>query len=370
MIIYWLTFLISFSSYHFSFYFRKKVVSFFLKGIAVIIPSLVAAFRDLDVGKDIATYGLQTFDLAIKSNSFANPFDLFRDQAIEIGYIIVNMIVSFFSTSYHVLFFVLQFIVLVLTVVGCELLKKNLKQPQWLFLMYLLFNYCMSFSMLRQSIALAVFIVSIRFLLDRKVFLYSLFIFIGFLFHKSILFVYPVYFVPILLEKYPKVPWYAVLALLGVGLYFFFPSLVPWGISIGVIEPKYMRYVDDSFSTHKNNMAFFAFTFFYFFLISKIKNLTPLLKYKQVLICSLSICAFMIELCGSYNDVASRVAKYIFLLILVLWFDFFPAFQEKWRINRHVVLLVAFMFVYFLYNSQSPDGLANTIPYRSSILGI
>lgn len=370
MTIYWLTFFVAFFSYHFSFAVNTRIVAFLLKGVAIIVPSLVAAFRDLDVGTDVATYGLKIFDLAIASSSLMNPLEIFRYQTVEIGYIWINLLVSYFSSSYHVLFFVLQFVVLLLTVIGCELLKKYLKQPQWFYLLYLLLNYCMSLSMLRQSIAMAVFIIAIRFLLDRKFLAYSIMVFIGFLFHKSIFFVYPLYFVPSLITKFPKAPWYAIVGCGGLGLYMFFPALLPLGISVGLIDSKFIRYAGGEFNTHKNNMFFFAMTFLYFLYFFKTTYLSFDSQKKKILVCSLSLCAFMVELCGVYNDVASRVTKYFFLLIMVLWFDFFPAFLDKSKINKHLILLIAFMFVFFIYNAQSSRGLVNTIPYRSVILGL
>lgn len=371
MLIYLITIFISFFLLHCSFIPKSRYVKFLLVFFSVLMPSLLAAFRDLNIGTDLGVYGLRTFDSAIKAWNVTSPLSFFSEATIEVGYIIINLGVALFSSSYHVLFFVLQFIVLTLVVVGCFLLKDELKQPAFFYLTYLLLNYCFSFNILRQSIAIGIFIIACKFLISRNFWKYAVVIAIGFLFHKSILFMLPLYFIPSLINNYPKIPWNIVVLILGLILYLVFPLLIPLGISVGFLDSKYIRYANSNFSTHKNNLSFYILIFsFSWYALHIAKGKFFHIKRDIYLIGVFSLSAFMLELCGVYNDVASRVSIYIFLLILILMFKVMPPCQlKKIRFNKWLLFLIGFMIIYFLYDALT-TGIAETIPYRSKILGL
>lgn len=372
MIIYWIIIFISFFLLHFAFQSKKRYMKIIFSVLAIIIPSLLAAFRDITVGTDVGVYGVRVFNQAISAWSITNPISFFYNQEINIekGYILINLFVAYFSSSYHILFFVLQFITLSLVVLGCWKLHKEFKQSAVVFLFYMLLNYAFSFNILRQSIAIGLFVIACNYFVKRKFLSYFFILSLGFFFHNSIMITLPFYFIPSLLAKFPKIPWTVVCFIIGTIFYMMFPYLVPLGISIGVLDPKYIRYANESFNTHKNNIAFYvlAFSFVNYFLYFKRNKILDKIKEFRV-ISAISISAIMIEMCGVYNDVASRVSMYLFILNFILVLKVLPKSNyQKFIFNKWELLLIVFMVIYFTYNSFG--GLAETIPYRSKILGI
>lgn len=114
----------------------------------------------------------------------------------EKGYVILNAIFNNFLEFYNFK----SLVYLVNTFFIYKGLKKILKQEKIyivLALMYLLFNqfYYLYLSAFRQSIAITIFIYSISYIKDRKLLKYSISILLAFFFHKSVLILYPIYFI-------------------------------------------------------------------------------------------------------------------------------------------------------------------------------
>lgn len=164
-----------------------------------ILVILFQGFRSFTVGTDLKTY-IPAYSQIGSDFSNINYFNF------EIGYVILNKILNLFGTSERV------FLIVVAAIIQVPIfltLYKYSESPLLSVLIYFSFgNFIMTFSGLRQSIAMSICFLS-YFLIKNKKFLKFLFLIVfASLFHKSALFflvVYPAYYTKMKKEYLPFV---------------------------------------------------------------------------------------------------------------------------------------------------------------------
>lgn len=376
MLIYWLSIFYGFVVAKMAFCVSKRRSwTFFLWLPLIIFPlAMVAACRDLTIGTDLGGYGLRIFDRAIQAQSLEQPLSLFDDGMIEIGYIALNLLVAKFSISYHVFFFWHQFLVLSCVLLGTFLMREYLRKPEMFFLIYLLYLYAFSFSMLRQSLAVGISILAVYFLIQRNLKFFLLVCVLGYFFHNSILFFVPFYFLPDLIKRFPKVNFEILGGLCGAILYIVFPKIVLLLLSSGLINAKYERYANAVYNSHKTNLCLYVLLWLIALVYSKKERLLCTAKSEVLynLRCVRTVCvlAFFIELCGRYNDIASRLTMYLFFWVIsVLLHSIYEVRTSLSRVKIYGVAIVAFMILFFAYSGYVLRT-ADLFPYTSQILGI
>lgn len=157
-----------------------KKVSRRLYALAILVLILFNALRNGFLYPDIPGY----FD-------YFNGQTLFSDENVGVGYKLLNTVCHWLSSSF-------QFVLIVISVfvVGCygEVIKEY--SPYiWLSLfLYILINYYPSFFILRQYLAMAVCLLSLKYVFKRESIRFGLCTLIAFSFHVTALLVVPLYF--------------------------------------------------------------------------------------------------------------------------------------------------------------------------------
>ena len=135
--------------------------------VAIIIPSLLAALRDPSIGTDVRVYGLSVFKASVNADRFSDLQYLSDWHGIEVGYRMLNYIVSRVSEHIEVFLFVLQFLILILVINSYVYIKDKLNSNFSISFaavcFYLLF-YNENLNLLRQSLAMAIIVFGCRFL--------------------------------------------------------------------------------------------------------------------------------------------------------------------------------------------------------------
>ena len=162
-------------------YNKNKKMSYLISFICILLLSTFAALRGLNVGKDISVYGTKIFDLA---NDYENLIDYIGTGKAEIGYMLINFIVSRIFGNIHALFFLLEFFN-----IACiyRIAYRDRNNGTFIFyiLTYLLLWNNASFNIIRQSISMIIILYSYTFLEQKKIKHYIASVAIAFLFHKS-----------------------------------------------------------------------------------------------------------------------------------------------------------------------------------------
>ena len=147
----------------------------------------------------IFIYGAFRIDYGSDYSGYEKFFDDFHSQKLmdidskyEVGYQLLNMILP----SYRMVIIVLTAL---LSISYYSLFKKYIIR-KYIILAFSILFIC-TFSLigqltgLRNAIAINIFMLSITFIIDRKILYYFLMILLGSLFHTSALFMLPLYFI-------------------------------------------------------------------------------------------------------------------------------------------------------------------------------
>lgn len=362
MIIYLLSFAISYLFFSIAYCSKNKFFHVLFYSLAILEPSLVAGFRDTSVGIDLEVYAVPAFDSLVDVKSF-NDFVLsLALYQLEPFWAAFNFLVTRFSSNFFWSLFLQQIMVLTLVTITCYKLRERLYPPH-LYLVYLLFFFCFSMSANRQIFAIAIIFYSIPYVYERKLFKFLICVLIATLFHSSgvlSLFLYPLYNYYNNGGKRVSVFKIGAIVIFGGLLVLFFPIIIKTLLSYGLMTERFEKYADAEFNTHKADLAFFAVLYFFSFL--KIKNIVLANGVKI-----LTLLIIFMTLCGQYNDVAQRVAMYYDILLFITILQI----AKTKRNNFITYILLSMIFVCFVvYATIANDGIAHAIPYTSKALGI
>jgi hypothetical protein len=179
--------------------------------IPLLALSLFASMRSYLVGTDTRTY---TADFR---NNLDIEYFIFNED-IEYGYQLLSYIILNFTHNYFWLFFISSIIV-----VGSYLyIFKKISKDYFLSIyIFITFGfYTFYFNGLRQGLAMAITIWAIPYLIERKIFNFSLWIVVASFFHKSALIMFVMYF---MINLKVKIEYKLIAIFLGS---FFLSSLV------------------------------------------------------------------------------------------------------------------------------------------------
>lgn len=168
---------------------RHRILSKIFALIAILIPSLLSAFRGYSIGVDTLVYQKPFFDIAKKYGSFISYLNT-QNTSSEVLYHLVTWIAARFF-NIQTLFFFLQ--ILMITPIFIALNKtKNKKTAILGVIFYLLFAFNESLNMARQSIALSFSILAITLVIDKEYLKTIIVSIIAILFHSSAYLIIPV----------------------------------------------------------------------------------------------------------------------------------------------------------------------------------
>ena len=342
---------------------KNKGLFIFFSIITIILPSLIAGFRDTTVGHDIEAYMVPLFNnLLFVSNANELLYYLFLDE-LDGFFILFNFCITRFTDNIFWAFFIQQVIVLSLVYITCYKLRNKLNAPL-LFFSYLVFYFCSSMSAARQVFAVAMIFYSFPYIIEKKIYKFLLCIIIAWTMHKSAILGITLYPLSVFCNKSNNnisMAKFTIIIIIGMLGYLYFPAILNFLISYGIVPEKYTRYIDQTFSTHKINILLVTLLFFTSTINKGLKAINNEIKI-------FTIVAFFILLCGVYNDVAQRAALYFILYIFTLFFCMTDTLiKQKKRIIEHsfIYLIILIYFYTSMYY-----GYAEAIPYTSKILGI
>ncbi len=168
--------------------FEKKIYIFW-----IIFLFIISAFR-YETGNDWLAYErMLDYELPFRTaiDNFSNYYNYNKD--IEIGYRLLNSIVKSAGGDLQTVFFITSLFSFIS-------LSKFIKQYSNKKLISVIIYYSVFFlnfnmSIIRQGIALSIFLIALNYLFDRKFIKYILLILIATSFHQSAIVLIPVYFI-------------------------------------------------------------------------------------------------------------------------------------------------------------------------------
>lgn len=218
-------------------------------------------------------------------------------------------------------------------------------------------------NLMRQSIALCFFLFAYPFLKSRRLIPYSVCIFIGGLFHNSLWFVYPLYFLLLLILSKKAAACLIFTALAG---YLFFEPL--FCLVRPLLPEKYAIYEQTYFwnsSTWEYILPSAAYCLLIYLFRSRICDHTDRAVYLNSALFQCLISLFITK-----HFILERFAIYPFAFSLIAIPDILASYQQnaadqtqKLHYRQAAILFLAFSITYFLF--ASAKGFHHVYPYVS-----
>lgn len=172
MIIYIVTFSLSILLIKMALDLKKKsrILYFIIVMLALIIPGILAAGRDISIGSDTKGYILGSYNIAKKYPIF---MDYFKSMPAEYAmqdfmYQLVNFLCYYLFYDFKVFLFVYEMLIILPVYKSITLFTENKKNIVLSMLIFYLFWYNVTLNMARQSLALAFSMLSLGYLNKNK----------------------------------------------------------------------------------------------------------------------------------------------------------------------------------------------------------
>lgn len=217
-------------------------------------------------------------------------------------------------------------------------------------------------SAMRQTVAIGLFLYSIKYLIERNIWKYCMLILLGSLFHVSAIVLLPMYL--IVTPKYWSRGVMIALVICFVFVAFFGYIFLE---SIGNISRQYFPAYEDAYMTDiignplKSGLGFlFLSCTFLFILWSHNKGVAH-----NIVISKLSIIGFVLSPIGMYLNMFGRIGMY-FEPAIILSLPFAISLQKSWQ-NRIIIISVFVLFYLFNFYEffQNPIWVEKFSTYKT-----
>ena len=240
---------------------KSRSISIIISCISASFLIFLSTFRSVGVGTDSHNYvsifnNIQDFDNVI----------FYTLAQGEFGFWYLNYIGNFFSDDYFIIFFLIS--IIIVYSYYSTIFKLSPYKVSSLLVLLLMGPYLFHFNGARQGIAIAIFFVSIQFLIDKSFVRYTICILVGFLFHKSIIICIPLYF---LFVKKLDFKQFALFSFLFIICFLMFNEVVSL---VSEVDSRYSGYSQKQNSSGGVvTNAFNIILFFWFYVCKKINSI-------------------------------------------------------------------------------------------------
>lgn len=333
---------------------RGKSIIFWI--LAIVVPSILAGMRAETVGTDTSGYIKEIFDMCKNGVDWKIIIGAYQ---CEIGYYMINYIVSLITGSFQIFLFVVQILILGPVAIACKN-NADVAEPYLSYLFFLILFYNRSLNMCRQSIAIAICMASVTFIRKQKFFKFIGCILIAITIHRIAFIFIPVYFIFVFLKRKEQIIYKFLLCAIALSGIVFYQSIVNKLISIGYMSSHYLYYANGG----KQNISTIEFLLKIFLVILTLFVSKVLNKKNSInsIFSFLLVLDLLVYCLGFYANYAQRISYYIgFFVVFII-----PQIPRCMKKNQKLLslvalLMVAVIFSYYYYGVSGCDG---TVPYR------
>lgn len=284
---------------------RYKVALF----VTLAIMTLFAGLRDSSVGTDSISYANSFNDISTQLSG-----SLQKQLLNEPGFFYLKRLLLYISTDYWVLFMGIALLTYSCVLIAIKRETKNIIIP--LFVYITLGLYTFVFNAARQGIAVAIYMLSFKYLFDdyKKGFIkYSFFVFLAAMFHKTVIITLPLYF--LFKQKY-STKILVIIVLLGIGIGAILPRFLTFA---GELDTRYLLYSTQASGGELLTVFYILITIYFIFQRKNI-NKEYLPKYDVCLNMMLfgTLIYVLVQLTGMYVEI-TRFAAYFQVAAIFIW---------------------------------------------------
>lgn len=334
---------------------KKKNIkaSIIIGAFAILIPILVCGLR-YNVGTDYISYQ-QWF-----SYYLSHKLSLKND---EIGFGILIKGIQLFTQNSQFLFLSVAIIINILVI---NFIRKHTDYFELGYFLFIsLYFYYSSFNILRQWIAIAIFLYAIRYIYNKDLKKYLFCIFIACTFHKTAIITIPMYFIlNMKLNKKNIIIVSLTILMLYVGLD---TILLKANSIFNINTTKYLNYFNKDDTIGANGYAYSIITMMTLLIILFTKK-QYLLKNehgKEDIIMLVFMLAFSIM--GINSMIFSRLQLYFLPYLAVIIPNMLKVVIENQR--KFIYVIVIILGIAYMYRSLTING-GQILPYQSILTKI
>lgn len=209
--------------------------------IILILIFFISAIRDSTIGTDYKHY-IKFYEYIYKHGDFSSLL-----KRNEIGWDYLNYYFAKAKIPFEIFFGLVSFLIYYFFIKGAY--KFQYLLPLMLFFIFTSGFFYWTLSGLRQSIAIMIFFFSIKFIIEKRIYTYILFILLASLFHISALVMLPIYFLNYLKFNRSIILILFTISLLFIGDTLFLNILNQYILSFGNsfdLFSKYSKYLETS----------------------------------------------------------------------------------------------------------------------------
>lgn len=257
----------------------------------------------------------------------------------EPGLYIVYILADIFSRNY------ISFLTIsAAVIVPCALLsirQSSVNETASIFTYVSLAYYLFGFAGIRQAMAMSVYMLSFRYIIDGKFWKYALVVLIAALFHKSIIVALPAYLVTLLRFSVRNI---SLLAVGGMCIGLLLPLLLSFGSSL---EERYVYFLMSTAAGSGQMLALFSVVITVFYIYVR-RDIVPAMlgSYdKMLFLLTISSSIYLIVSLTGSNTELNRFALYFQPATIFLFAMYFQSVRE----NDNKLLLYGMIAMQILY---------------------
>lgn len=323
--------------------------------LSIIMPLLVAANR-YGIGTDYFNY-MDMYNSITSDNNIMKSIINYR--SIEPGWIILNYMVKYIFDDYKYVFIISSFFTLFFSFKAIYNFKDkiNLGLSMFIFMCTL---YLTSFNIIRQSLAVAIVFFGYKYIEEKKVFKYLLFMCLAICFHYSALVFLPMYwFLDKKITNTTRIKKYILYAAFIVFI-MYFNTLIN---SVANMSENLSRYSEYN-STDNIKIAFSNIINKLPILIIIFLNIKNLRKMKSFISESVSLyyLAVLLTVLAPQSTTLGRICMYFQMSQIII----LPAIvknQKKTGYKNLIIVLIILYFATFWVISYILNNYGGTVPY-------
>ena len=305
----------------------------------MIALALFVGVSDMLGGYDRYIYGElfdEVADIRQEGRDFSTAY-IFQQYPTELGYVYLNVLLSYFTANRYIFIFVLTLIIYALYYIDIKRYASDYRMALLLFLGLLFF---FTFTYLRQMIGVGIAGLSLKYVYERKLWKFVICILLAALFHNSAIILFPIYIIPS--RKYSVgVVIVLMLICLLIGVSGISSSLFEAYSSTSGLEERTTKYIEE---TSGFRIAYLLEAIFFLWLILANYGKVGTDKRQIVLLnVALTFCAILLLFIRSENG--GRLG-WFFIMGLIATLTTVLIQQQKDIFNKILVYTIIF-FLYF-----------------------
>lgn len=357
----------------------QKLFFYLFSMIAVLLPSLLAGFRDSGVGTDTLIYADDVWEKITYCDNWNIFFLSYATRVfddIELLYLLINYLVYQLGGNLHTLYFMVNFIVVLFFYMTAYDNRK--KASMWLVMaIFFLMYYNVSLNLIRQSIALSMCVYAFKYAENRRWRLLLIWCFLIVSTHNTGIFyiVFLVfYFVwNMKMGKLRNMVLVFFCFLLG-SFFIAFDAILSLAVFMSFLPAKFLEYSSGNMESviQKSYLLFYFVILLFFLLINRLNRNIVSSRIELSYYSSTKFVGFLLLITSLISKWAFRVSYYFNYSSDCVFLPRALHILKKRNRNYYMMAVLCLLlfciimwFWIIVYRNEN-----ETYPYRSKILGI